>query len=98
MSEPSSDPEAPLSLQRPASCPECGNPEVIRIIYGKPTVESMAKVERGEATLGGCFIEPWLPDWQCGMCRHKWFVAEDPAKQQMEAMFERILSRRRTAK
>lgn len=78
-------------LIKPAECPKCLSTDVRRIIYGRPTPESFEKIQRGEAALGHCFLEAWLPDWRCGVCRHEWFVADDPVKQEMEMLLQRIL-------
>lgn len=82
--------DSPIQLRRPAACPKCGALDLRRIIYGRPMPEAMAMIERGEACLGHCFIERWLPDWRCHACRHEWFDADDPAKQELERLVERI--------
>jgi hypothetical protein len=84
--------DSDLQLTKPTECPKCHATDVRRIIYGRPTPESFEKIQRGEAALGHCFIEPWLPDWRCGVCRHEWFVADDPAKQEMERLLQKIIT------
>jgi hypothetical protein len=49
-------------------CPVCGDTAVVPIIYGLPTSEAFAMVERGEAALGGCVISREAPRWRCKAC------------------------------
>jgi ribosomal protein L37AE/L43A len=85
--------DSPIELRKPDVCPKCSGMDVRRILYGRPTAESMQRVERGEACLGGCFIQPWLPDWRCHSCRHVWFVADDPSKQELERLLHSIIEK-----
>ncbi|MBM3459958.1 MAG: hypothetical protein FJX77_15665 [Armatimonadetes bacterium] len=80
-------------LRRPTACPECGGTTILRIFYGYPTWEAWALVEDGQATLGGCFVSQWAPDWQCGVCRHEWFDPDDPVKQEMERLLANLRAR-----
>jgi hypothetical protein len=52
----------------------------VEILFGRPTAEAMDAVDRGEIILGGCFIMPDQPDWECTACGYQWFDADDPAK------------------
>lgn len=63
---------------------------MLRIFYGAPTDKTMAKVKRGEATLGGCILFPDRPDWECRACRHQWADMTDPARIELEEMERRI--------
>jgi hypothetical protein len=57
--------------KRPASpsCPACGAGDSIPIEYGYPTPELWARVERGDAELGGCCFGPGEdPVWRCRKC------------------------------
>jgi hypothetical protein len=63
---------------------------VLRIFYGAPTTETLAKVTRGEAVLGGCFLIRGQPDWVCRACRHEWVDMTDPARIELEEMERRI--------
>jgi hypothetical protein len=87
--------ESQTELRRPEVCSKCGDTEVQRIVYGPPTAESWQLIERGQACLGGCFVRPWLPDWRCNSCRHEWFVADDPVKQEREIYLQELLKKHR---
>lgn len=82
-----------LALREPAACPACGGTTILRICYGVPNDEAWALVRAGRGTLGGCFMTPWLPDWECGACRHRWFDPDDPVKQGMERDLDALVSR-----
>jgi len=69
-----------MELRRPKNCPRCGSSTFVEILYGRPIPEAMDAVDRGEITLGGCFIMPDQPDWECATCGHQWFDAKDPAR------------------
>jgi hypothetical protein len=53
------------------TCPNCNNKEIIPILYGQPTLEKVAKCERGEVVLGGCVIVDGMPKWHCKKCGHR---------------------------
>ena len=50
------------------SCPRCHSAEVTPILYGLPSAEGFAMVERGEVMLGGCVIDASSPKWACKSC------------------------------
>jgi hypothetical protein len=52
-------------------CPICESPNVIPIVYGKPTMEAMKKAERGEIILGGCIMNRDRKNFQCIDCGTK---------------------------
>ncbi|GAA2708131.1 hypothetical protein [Actinoplanes palleronii] len=52
------------------NCPECGEPGTM-LVYGLPAPPLLRAVEAGRVSLGGCMIEPGLPDWFCP-ARHRW--------------------------
>jgi hypothetical protein len=54
----------------------------------------MDKVNRGIAILGGCFLLPWSPDWECATCHHRWFDKDDPEKQRREKEWQEIAGRK----
>lgn len=56
-----------------AACPVCAKPG-IPMVYGDPSPELMAHVQRGEAVLGGCNISPAGndPHHACKGCDVKW--------------------------
>jgi hypothetical protein len=87
-------PDSIHQLRKPKVCPKCGAEKVRRIYYGRPLPKTMAKVKRGIAVLGGCFLQLWSPDWECAMCHHRWFDRDDPAKQKMEEELQQIVKRK----
>jgi hypothetical protein len=60
------------------TCPECGKPEGIPIIWGKPPAEAADKIARGEVVCGGCDI--WsavcgtVMNRECQACGHQWHL------------------------
>lgn len=78
--------------RRPERCPTCGCTRLRLILHGSPTDEAMALVRRGEATLGGCFIVPQEPDWECSRCRHRWFDPHDPVRQRIDMQLNGLAS------
>jgi hypothetical protein len=52
-------------------CPKCESPNVIPIVYGKPSMEAMQKAERGEIILGGCILNRDRKNFQCKDCGTK---------------------------
>jgi hypothetical protein len=80
-----------LGLRQPAKCPKCGGSDLRFILYGYPNIEALAMIVRGVACLGFSSIDRWLPDWRCYNCGHEWFDADDPAKQKLERLVERVL-------
>ena len=47
-------------------CPVCSKTdEVIPIIYGEPTTESLKQAENGNAKIAGCLISNCDPNWYC---------------------------------
>jgi hypothetical protein len=59
-------------------CPECGKPEGIPIIWGKPPAEAADQIARGEVICGGCDI--WssvcgtVMNRECQACGHQWHL------------------------
>jgi len=49
-------------------CPKCGSRNVVPILYGYPTAESIHKAHRGELHLGGCMVTGDDPKLCCGEC------------------------------
>src|SRR3954463_9598614 len=81
-------------LRKPSTCPKCGGHDIKRVVGGRPTPEAREMVQREEAVLGTCFESFDRPDWHCAACRHQWFDRTDPARQEMEALLQRILDKR----
>lgn len=48
--------------------PHCGNPDVVRIVYGYPLGDDFEREQRGEIVLGGCVIGPESPTHVCRAC------------------------------
>ena len=57
---------------QPQRCIECGQPAVVRIVYGMPGPETWDAVSRGEIELGGCVIMDDNPDFHCTSCGARW--------------------------
>jgi hypothetical protein len=53
-------------------CPQCGSEDVVKIVYGYPTEETLEKAEAGEVHLGGCVIGHFDPNRYCKHCGHEW--------------------------
>jgi hypothetical protein len=49
-------------------CPQCGSQDVIRIVYGFPSSQTIEKAEKGEIKLGGCVVHPDNPNLHCKHC------------------------------
>lgn len=62
------------------TCPACGKPEGLQIVWGKPSAEDADKIARGEVICGGCDI--WsvvcgtLMNRECQACGHQWYVKD----------------------
>jgi hypothetical protein len=39
-----------------SNCPKCKSKDVIPIVYGKPSNQTLERSERGEIKLGGCCL------------------------------------------
>lgn len=83
-------------LRKPSACPQCGGTAIIRICYGTPNEEAWALIQSGQATLGGCFVTEWMPDWECAACCNRWFDPDDPVKQETEQLLASSLARHRS--
>jgi hypothetical protein len=57
-------------------CPRCHSTRIIPILYGLPTPEAYAQVERGDFLLGGQIIEADSPWWACQFCYNRFREAE----------------------
>ncbi len=62
------------------TCPECGKPDSIPLVWGKPRSEDAEKIARRELACGGCDIWSALDgivmNHQCTVCGHRWKTAE----------------------
>jgi hypothetical protein len=75
-----------MELRRPKNCPRCGSSKLMEILYGRPTADATDAADRSEITLGGCFMLPDAPDWECSACGHQWFDPDDPARIKREKL------------
>jgi hypothetical protein len=60
------------------TCPACGSPEGVPLLWGLPDARAWAAGERGELVIGGCDLpmgEGPLPNLQCLKCHRQW---QDP--------------------
>jgi hypothetical protein len=66
-----------MKHQKHAVCPECGQGQIARVVYGRvpATDEIKQAVDAGEIILGGCFKR--ATEWQCTACGAEFF--EHPA-------------------
>lgn len=53
-------------------CPQCGSEDVIGIVYGYPTEETLERAKAGEVRLGGCVVGYCDPNRYCKNCGHEW--------------------------
>ena len=53
-------------------CPQCGSEDVIGIVYGYPTEETLERAEAGEVRLGGCVVGCCDPNMYCKDCGYEW--------------------------
>ena len=55
-------------MRTPKPCPKCGSLEVVPILYGYPTEETMHEAEKGLIALGGCCVFEDDPEKHCNAC------------------------------
>ena len=53
-------------------CPKCKSNEVIDIIYGYPTQETLQSWFKKEIELGGCIVGKEMPSHKCFGCGYQW--------------------------
>ena len=53
-------------------CPECKATEIVDIVYGYPTEETLQSWFKKEIELGGCIIGKKNPHHKCKKCEHQW--------------------------
>lgn len=58
------------SKYKPKKCPVCKFKPVASIFYGYPIMNDdlEEKIKLGKIVLGGCFVEPESPEWECSNC------------------------------
>ena len=59
---------------RRTTCPRCGEPSGVRIVYGMPDAELFEQAERGLVAIGGCLVSPDNPNRRClrAECGAEW--------------------------
>ena len=53
-------------------CPECKSNEVIDIVYGYPSEQTLQSWYKKEIELGGCIVQDENPQHKCKKCEHQW--------------------------
>ena len=53
-------------------CPECKATEIVDVVYGYPTEETLQSWFKKEIELGGCIIGKQKPSHKCKKCEHQW--------------------------
>lgn len=53
-------------------CPACGSKNVVRILYGLPTEESLELARSGKVLLHSRCTTADEKDWACRTCMHEW--------------------------
>ena len=56
------------------TCPKCGAPGAVPVVFGLPTDEAGRAAEAGEVVLGGRVVTPRMPDTHCRSCGHEWIA------------------------
>lgn len=79
-------------LRKPEICPKCGCSTIKRIVGGRPSRKGFELIAAGEAVQGTCFLKKWKEDWFCTECKHQWCDKTDPARIEMERLYEMIIS------
>lgn len=64
---------------RRRTCPRCRG-ALVRIVYGFPSPELMAAVERGEFALGGCLVLGDDPARECSRCKLQFRTVSRPRR------------------
>ena len=59
-------------LDKKHICPECKSNEVIDIVYGYPSPETLQSWFKKEVELGGCIVRNENPHHKCKKCEHQW--------------------------
>jgi hypothetical protein len=52
----------------PGPCPHCSSSDVVRIVWGFPTLNAFRDAEAGRVALGGCCVTDQDPEWHCMEC------------------------------
>lgn len=58
------------------TCKRCGSHEILPVVYGLPTAETLARAALGKLLLGGCVVLGDEPDWRCATCGAPFDISE----------------------
>ena len=54
------------------TCPQCYSEDVVDIVYGYPSEQTLQSWFKKEIELGGCIIQDENPHHKCKKCEHQW--------------------------
>jgi isocitrate lyase len=54
------------------TCPQCDSEDVVDIVYGYPSEQTLQSWFKKEIELGGCIIQDENPRHKCKKCEHQW--------------------------
>jgi hypothetical protein len=57
-------------------CPKCGSDQIIRIVYGLPSIAMAQSEERGKIKLGGCCITEDDNTHYCKNCEYEFQIKD----------------------
>ena len=57
-------------VNKASKCPNCGEKQMVPIVYGFPSEFMMQLSEKGVVELGGCIISGDDPSFRCGNCHN----------------------------
>ena len=53
-------------------CPQCDSEDVVDIVYGYPSEQTLQSWYKKEIELGGCIVQDENPQHKCKKCEHQW--------------------------
>ena len=53
-------------------CPKCKSNEIVDIVYGYPSEETLKSWHNKKIELGGCIVRNDNPIYKCVKCNHRW--------------------------
>ena len=57
-------------MNKSSKCPNCGEQQLVPIVYGFPSDLTMQLLQKGVVELGGCIISGDDPSFRCQSCHH----------------------------
>lgn len=57
-------------VNKSSNCPNCGEQQLVPIVYGYPSDLTMQLSLRGTLELGGCVVSADDPSFRCRTCHH----------------------------